>query len=139
MKLAWGKAYRRRISSGEHVPKDRAGTRAGSLVIVRPPPRVPKPFSWWVAQADQVSETCAKCEGAMEGVYVPPTQETMGECAVIAHCRCGIERVVIAGRDRVPYDDQTRGTVKPPRVKGDSKGARSRRVMNGQSDLRNDL
>mgnify|MGYP001580033488 CR=1 FL=1 len=68
------------------------------------PPVVAQSFSWWVAQADAVTATCAKCEGAMDGVYVPPTQATMGECAVVAHCRmCGAELMVIAGRAGVPY------------------------------------
>ena len=67
-------------------------------------PREVRPFSWWVTQAEAITETCPKCEGPVEGVYVPPSQANMGECAVVAHCRiCGSERMVIAGRAGVPY------------------------------------
>ncbi len=77
-----------------------------------------RPFSWWVAQADAMMERCVKCEGPVEGVYVPPTQATMGECAVVAHCRiCGAERMVLAGRGGVPYTDQASGQLRGPREK----------------------
>ena len=72
--------------------------------LPRDTPPVVQPFSWWVAQAAVIRETCRKCEGPVEGGYVPPTKETMGECAVVAHCRlCGAERMVIAGRGGAPY------------------------------------
>ena len=68
------------------------------------PQAPPQPVSWWVAQAEAIRETCSVCEGPVEGVYVAPTQGTVGECAVVAHCRmCGRERVIIAGRMGVPY------------------------------------
>lgn len=71
--------------------------------------RDPQPMTWWVAQADEIMERCQKCDGPVEGVYVPPTQSTLGECAVVAHCRiCGRERVVITGRGGVPDGADTR-------------------------------
>lgn len=126
MKLAWGVRYRQRIASGEHVPKEQVEKR---LPTRRDPPIVPKPFSWWVAQADAITETCAKCEGPMEGVYVPPSQGNMEECAIVAHCRCGVERMILAGRGGVPYEDQVRGEVRPPQVKARRTNT-SRRGMN---------
>ena len=82
----------------------------------------PQPFIWWVAQANQVTGTCEKCEGPIEGVYVPPTQGSEYECAVVAHCRvCGQERMILAGSAGVPYTDQTRGELIP-------KGRKKKRV-----------
>ena len=78
--------------------------KAWNGVPLRPLPQ-PKSYSWWVAQADQVRETCAKCEGPVEGAYAPPTPATHGECAVVAHCRlCGAERMVLCGRGGIPYE-----------------------------------
>ena len=131
MKLAWGVRYRQRIASGEHVPNEQREKRTPT---VRPPEIVPKPFSWWVAQADAVTETCTKCEGPMEGVYVPPSQGNMGECAIVAHCRCGVERMILAGRGGVPYEDQIRGEVRPPQVKARRVGT-SRRAAQGPTSL----
>ena len=66
---------------------------------------MPVPLGWWIAQANAIRETCERCEGPVEGVYVAPTKETMGECAVVAHCRiCGRERMVTAGRNGIPYE-----------------------------------
>ena len=74
------------------------------MVTPLTPPQTPKSLTWWVAQAMGVMEQCVKCEGLVEGIYVPATRETMGECAVVAHCRiCGWERVVLAGHGGVPY------------------------------------
>ena len=65
----------------------------------------PQQVDWWAAQADAIEETCQVCQGPVFGVYVAPTRDTFGECAVVAHCRiCGRERVVIAGRMGVPYE-----------------------------------
>ncbi len=111
MKLAWTRRYRQRIKNG-YVPRER-----GKLYpVVFTPPLIPKPITWWVAQAMGIVETCKACEGPVEGVYVAPTVETMGECAVVAHCRtCGRERMVLAGRGGVPYEEQGPGQVYEPR------------------------
>jgi hypothetical protein len=112
MKLAWGRSYRRRIARGEHVPKERLVMTVPTL----PPPPPPKPVTWWVAQAMGIVETCRACEGPVEGIYIAPTTETKGECAVVAHCRlCGRERMVLAGRAGVPYEDQSPGQLRGPR------------------------
>ena len=112
MKRDWSVRYRRRIKEG-HTPREQAPRR---LEIVRAPAPPPKPVTWWVAQAMGVMERCVKCDGPVEGVYVAPTQGTQGECAVVAHCRmCGAERMVLAGRGGVPYEDQTRGVIRGPR------------------------
>ena len=101
MRLAWGQKYRERIKDG-HIPKERVKWEA--LSIPDPPPPAPKPVTWWVAQAMGIVETCERCEGPVEGVYVAPTMATQGECAVVAHCRiCGRERMVLSGRMGVPY------------------------------------
>src|SRR3990167_468007 len=90
-------AYRQRVKLGLTVPRE------GSTEP-RPKPQPSQPVSWWVAQAEAIRETCRVCEGPVEGVYVAPTQGTVGECAGVAHCRmCGRERVIIAGRMGVPY------------------------------------
>ena len=85
------------------------------VVILREIVTPPQPVTWWVAQAMGVMEWCGKCQEPAEGIYVPPTRETMNECAVVAHCRCGWERVVLAGMAGVPYEDQARGVVMGPR------------------------
>ena len=82
--------------------------RKVELLVSRPTPeeRRKKPLDWWVSQAHQVSGRCQVCEGPIEGMYIPPTVETQGECAVVAHCRvCGRERMLLAGRNQVPYEE----------------------------------
>ena len=94
--------HRARAKSGEGAI---APWRRGP--VERTPLPVPQPFSWWVAQAEAVEGVCAKCEGPLVGVYVPPTRATVNECAVVAHCRvCGGERLVLAGCAGVPYDQK---------------------------------
>ncbi len=73
-------------------------------VVRAEPERTVRPLTWWVAQAEAIAETCAKCDGPVRGQYIPPTQSTMNECAVVAHCQlCGSERVLIAGHGGTPY------------------------------------
>lgn len=111
MKLAWGMRYRERIKAG-YVPKE----FAPRVKVVPPPAPTPKPSPWWVAQAEAIRETCERCEGPVEGVYIPPTRETANECAVVAHCRlCGRERMVLSGMAGTPYEDQTREPLKGPK------------------------
>ena len=101
MRLTWGREYRQRLKEG-YTPTQRR-SRPDDLLPRAPEPS-PKPVTWWVAQAMGIVETCEKCEGPVEGVYVAPTMATQGECAVVAHCRlCGRERMVLSGRMGVPY------------------------------------
>ena len=98
--------------------QERAEGQIDAVVHAEPTPNV-RPLVWWIAQAELITETCAKCEGPMTGQYITPTQGTMGECAVVANCRiCGTERVVIAGRGGIPYSDAdlaaARGHQEPP-------------------------
>ena len=88
--------------------KEARRERAVELLVSRPTleERRKKPLDWWVSQAHQVSGRCQVCEGPIEGMYIPPTVETQGECAVVAHCRvCGRERMLLAGRNQVPYEE----------------------------------
>ncbi len=87
-------------------------------------------MAWWIAQADQITGSCAKCEGLIVGAYIPPTQETMGECAVVAHCRlCGAERLVIAGRGGVPYDMTTPVLSEAERIAQEQRSALGRAAV----------
>ena len=95
------------------------------VIVLKEVVTPPKPLSWWVAQTMGVMEWCGKCQEPVEGVYVPPTRETANECAVVAHCRCGWERLVLAGMAGVPYEDQPRGTLETPRRRANT----SRRAL----------
>ena len=94
------KTYQDRLRAGLVIPRKNHDEYAP-----REPPIPPKPLSWWLAQALSVEGACPKCAEPVEGVYVSPTQATMGECAVVAHCRCGWERMVVAGRGGMPYEN----------------------------------
>ena len=93
--------YRRRVKLGLIEPR--------RVIVERAPEIPPRPFSWWVAQTEEIAGTCAKCEGPIVGVYVPPTRATVNECAVVAHCRiCGNERMILSGMAGVPNGDHNR-------------------------------
>ena len=99
-----------------------------------------QPFSWWVAQANEVDTRCPRCDGPVHGIYIPPTAATVGECAVVAHCRlCGREHVLIVGRAGVPYTQQGVSTdnplpMRPARVLGGRKKGWTWRTWRTPSD-----
>jgi uncharacterized OB-fold protein len=64
----------------------------------------PRGYEWWDTEAKKLNGgKCSKCGGLLMGMYIPPSRETMNECAVVEHCRiCGSERVAISGRNGVP-------------------------------------
>ena len=79
--------------------------RKNDEIIWRQDTKPPRPFSWWVAQADCIGGACPKCSGPTHGQYLPPSRHTMNECAVVEHCRiCGWEHAVITGMSGRPYD-----------------------------------
>ncbi len=110
MRQARDRAYDERRKAGlVHSPHE---TLERPLTPLAPP----SPLSWWIEQAEAIQETCRVCAGPVVGVYVAPTVETMGECAVVAHCRvCARERMVLAGRGGVPYTEQGPGQLRGPR------------------------
>ena len=138
-----------RAAAAQRTAQRRA-QREGEIFAALPPTPslIPKPLVWWVAQAMGIMERCIKCEGPVEGTYVSATPETMGECAVVAHCRlCGRERVVITGRGGVPYSldelEAARAHRTPSKTTlwrrahpGPTKAYRPARVAGGQGKTR---
>jgi len=93
--------YRDRRKRGELAPPSER------VEIIREPQRPVMSVAWWSEQANKIDEICKACHGPVFGVYVAPTKETVGECAVVAHCRiCGREWMIISGRMGVPYGQE---------------------------------